>query len=112
MCNFEVMVDGNVWLPEDLLAIIAKYTYGGGNDPSYQGVWGKVLGKELQDWSRQHKRPLIWADEGDSAMLLDPTVDGLAMVDRNGHKSSRFTDTDRQLFKEGWINGTSFECLV
>ena len=46
-CYFEVMADGNVWLPEDLLATIARHTYGGGGDP-WTKVWGKVLGKSCR----------------------------------------------------------------
>eukprot|EP01051_Picozoa_sp_SAG22_P014117 SAG22_NODE_1669_length_3849_cov_3.221333_2_plen_339_part_00 len=106
---FEVMADGNVWLPEDVLAMIAIHSNGPNQE---QSVWGTVLGKKLQDWNRQHKRPLIWADGDDTAMLLDPTVDGLATVDRNGNKTSRFTDKDRRLFVEGWANGQGFGWLV
>eukprot|EP01043_Picozoa_sp_COSAG02_P027027 COSAG02_NODE_1576_length_11868_cov_82.967117_1_plen_1282_part_00 len=121
---FEVMADGNVWLPEDVLAMIAVHS----NKSRYtwierKNVWGTVLGKQLQDWNRQHKRPLIWVDGEDAVkspfqdsthavMLLDPTVDGLAKVDRNGSKTSRFTDKDRQLFAQGWANGKGFGWLA
>ena len=73
---------------------------------------GQGARQELQDWNRKHKRPLIWADGDDTAMLLDPTVDGLAAVDRNGTRTSRFTDNDRQLFKNGWTSGHDFAWLA
>lgn len=94
---FEVMADGNVWLPEDLLTAIAKYS----SDPYSKapGLWGTALGERLQKWMRAHKRPLIWADGENSAMLLDPVVDSLSGGGSNG---SRFSEQDRQLFTTAW----------
>ena len=69
---FEVMTS-NIWLPEDLLAGIAKYT----SEPGPQGtpgLWGTALGQELRLWFAAQGRPLIWADRMDGAMLLDPLV--------------------------------------
>ena len=48
MTYFEVMTS-NIWLPEDLLAGIAKYT----SEPGAQGapgLWGTALGQELRLW--------------------------------------------------------------
>lgn len=72
---FEVMLNGNMLLPEDLLTGIAKYS----DDPVSKapGLWGKPLGAELGEWMRAHNRPLIWADYETSAMLLDPNVGSL-----------------------------------
>eukprot|EP01052_Picozoa_sp_SAG31_P034481 SAG31_NODE_4035_length_3645_cov_1.508460_2_plen_982_part_00 len=75
LAYFEVMTD-NIWLPEDLLAGIAKYA----NEPDQPGqygapgLWGTELGQQLRMWSSRHCRPLIWADREDGPMLLDPFV--------------------------------------
>ena len=72
MTYFEVMTS-NIWLPEDLLAGIAKYT----SEPGAQGtpgLWGTALGQELRLWFAAQGRPLIWADRMDGPMLLDPLV--------------------------------------
>jgi hypothetical protein len=66
---FEVMTSG-IWLPEDLLTGIAKYSSGDGAP----GVWGTELGMNLRQWYADNKRPLLWADRSDGPMLLDPLV--------------------------------------
>ena len=62
-----------IWLPEDLLTGIAKYSneFSGGNAP---GLWGTELGSQLRQWYAEHQRPLLWADRQDGPMLLDPLV--------------------------------------
>ena len=57
------------WLPESLLYVVAKYS----------DLWGTALGASLQQWMYQNRRPLLWADGDDSAMLIDPTVGQLAL---------------------------------
>jgi len=101
---FEVMANGNVWLPEDLLYSIAQFanstiTYGG-----HAGLFGTPLGDQLRDFSVKNKRPLVWANGGIAGvggMLIDPVVGNIA--------GGRITEQDRQLFKtwtrvdeQGW----------
>jgi hypothetical protein len=69
---FEVMTS-NIWLPEDILAGIAKFASEGG-DHGTPGLWGTELGQQLRRWCARHGRPLIWADRQDGPMLLDPLV--------------------------------------
>ena len=109
---FEVMVSGNVLLPEDLDFIIAEYS---GNAPGQQspglgppGLWGTPLGDRLRNWLREHNRPLIWSDSLDGPMLIDPLVGAI------GGASYRITQADRDLFQKDrnpWAAG-SFEELA
>ena len=56
------------------------------------------MGARLREWSKAHRRPLVWVNppsqNSDSAMLLDPLVDGVA--------GGRVTAADVALFKEYW----------
>jgi Cys-rich protein (TIGR01571 family) len=69
---FEVM-SNNIWLPEDLLTGIAKYANEPG-DFGTPGLWGTDLGQQLRMWYIAKGRPLIWGDQQDGPMLLDPLV--------------------------------------
>ena len=69
---------GNVWLPEDMHMIIVEFS---GNSFGQQfssmgppGLWGSALCETLRDWMREHRRPLIWSDNIDGPMLIDPLV--------------------------------------
>ena len=60
---YEVMLDGNALLPEDLSAIIAKYSNsvtGGVQSTGAPGLWGTKLGAHLRDWMITHKRPILF----------------------------------------------------
>jgi len=76
---YEIMVAGNVWLPEDLLYGLVKHS-----DVDYytglrhMGLWGSVAGSKLRAFLKGNGRPLIWADADDSEMLIDPTVGHIA----------------------------------
>ena len=54
---FELEWFGNVWLPEDVLYILVKFSPVDGAP----GVWGTPIGKTLEDFMRTHRRPLLWA---------------------------------------------------
>lgn len=61
------------------------------------GLWGTELGERLREWLKQRRRPLIWSDGIDGAMLIDPIVDGIAPLTEGG--KSRFSAADRALFR-------------
>jgi len=46
---FEVMT-ANIWLPEDILTGIAKYSNGNSGSDNTPGLWGTQLGTELRQW--------------------------------------------------------------
>jgi hypothetical protein len=103
---YEVMLDGNALLPEDLSAIIAKYSNsvtGGVQSTGAPGLWGTKLGAHLRDWMVTHKRPLIWADRIDGPMLIDPIV--ARGVGFGFSAWYRVTAADRALFESAWAAG-------
>jgi hypothetical protein len=61
---FEIEFSANAWLPEALLYITVKY----------YDIFSTDNGRWIQDWMKRNKRPLIWADNDTSGMLLDPYV--------------------------------------
>ena len=72
---YEIMVAGNVWLPEDVLYGLAKHSDMDCNtDVRHMGQWGTAAGGQLRAFMQAAGRPLIWADSDDSEMLIDPTV--------------------------------------
>ena len=124
---FEVMAD-NVWLPEDLLAILMPYNdvwmqqndqAGHGAvycDPNgknhaehpcfpYGSPRGQPLGDALRNWTRAQERPLIWGGQEwipEPRMILDPYVlDGLSW---SGHGA--ITEEERATFERLWLQGT------
>ena len=71
---FEIGWSGNAWFPESLMYII----------PKFSDIWGTSDGVFLQQWCKQNRRPLVWADGDNSGMLLDPFVNSL---DYEGNQS-------------------------
>ena len=99
---YEVMVSGNVWLPEDLLYSIAQFV------PTNMVIFGTAAAGELRAFMSTGKRPLVWSNgyySGAGEMLLDPIVGNIA--------GDRITDHDVQLFQT-WTNvsAVSWELLV
>lgn len=92
---FEVMTNG-IWLPEDLLTGIAKYSNGDGNVDA-PGVWGTELGMNLRQWYADNQRPLLWADRPDGPMLLDPLV-----ISKLTGFSHRVKLADIEVFEVAW----------
>jgi hypothetical protein len=90
---------GALRLPEELLYMIMKFSTSGGGT----GYWGKTLGKETQDFMREHRRPLIWGDTEDGGMIIDPTVGNI--------DGGRITAADVALFKSKWSPTSSFASL-
>ena len=95
------------WLPEDLLCILAEYDAEFHCPPNHQcsespdsgggfmyGLRGQPQGRELRDWARKHRRPLVWSKHATDDMILDPVVGGFS--------GSTITDADRQLFERHW----------
>ncbi len=126
---FEVMTNGNVWLPEDLMQVQAKYSTdrkSGGGATGAEGLWGTESGEELRRWLVEHRRPLVWADRPDGPMLIDPVVasqlwpggTGLRWQLPAGYNFShgaKITITDFRLFESGWGKAAwnhSFDELV
>jgi len=97
---YEIMVAGNVWLPEDLLYGIAKPSnvYGWDKEVRHEGLWGKPAGSKLRDFLSKSQRPLIWSDEDDGIMLIDPKVGGIAGGRISGH--------DIAVWEDFWQNST------
>ena len=110
MSYFEIM-STHAWLPEDLLCIVAEYDAEprcpannpqcASDSPSFfteggymYGLRGQPQGRELRNWARKHRRPLIWSKQGTDNMILDPVVGGFSGV--------RVTDADRQMFERHW----------
>jgi hypothetical protein len=92
---YEIMVAGNVWLPEDLLYGIAKHSdVDYENAVRHMGQWGNAAGSELRAFLRQTGRPLLWADDDDSEMLIDPTVGHIA--------GGRITAADVAAWESSW----------
>ena len=50
---------GNIWLPENLLYVTAKFS----------GFWNSWRGIDLRNWAIANRRPLLWADDDDSGMV-------------------------------------------
>lgn len=109
------------WLPEDLLCIIVEYDAEFHCPPNHQcsmnpdsgggfmyGLRGQSQGRELRNWARKHRRPLVWSKHATDDMILDPYVGGFS-----GHT---ITDADRQLFERHWSappwEGPNFEQLA
>lgn len=94
---YEVMTAGNVLLPEDLLYMVVRFSdskdYSGFH---HNGLWGTAQGAHLRAWMRANRRPLLWADDEFSALLIDPWVGASLLVGR------RITDSDVQLFDRFW----------
>ena len=106
MSYFETM-STHPWLPEDLLCIVAEYDAEPrcpANNPQcarwgrdgwfLYGLRGQPQGRELRNWARKHRRPLIWSKQGTDDMILDPVVGGFS--------GGRVTDADRQMFERRW----------
>ena len=73
--HYEIMVAGNVWLPEDMLYGLAKHSDMDCNTGvRHVGQWGTAAGAQLRAFLQAAGRPLIWADSDDSEMLIDLTV--------------------------------------
>jgi hypothetical protein len=68
MVYTEVEIAASCWLPEGLLYIV----------PLFSKMWAKPEGLWLQQWSVTNKRPVVWADDTDSGMVLDPLVGQVA----------------------------------
>lgn len=117
---FEVMTNGNVWLPEDLIQVQAKYS----SDPPQksggtgaEGMFGTKLGDQLRAWLAKHQRPLVWADRLDGPMLLDPIVaHQLGAAGYGFSHSTKITNDDIEMFRRAWADqpawNHSFDALV
>ena len=93
---YEVMAIGNVLLPEDLSYLMLKFsnitsTYA---PEKSIGVWGTILGGETQVKMKSAGRPIIWANELNTKMIIDPVVNGLA--------NNKITEDDVANFKKHW----------
>jgi Cys-rich protein (TIGR01571 family) len=112
---FEVMTS-NVWLPEDMTTAIAKYSSGpdfifnGRGAAGAPGLWGTTLGTKLRQWMATNGRPLLWADDADGPMLLDPLV-AKQLGGAGGANTTQqvefshnqnITAADLQLFETAW----------
>ena len=107
---FEVMTNGNVWLPEDLVQVNAKFASEIGNQA--MGLFGTKLGDELRMWMTRNNRPVIWVDSLNSSMLIDPEV---ASKISGFSGRGKITEDDRKLFSEAWsrpVWNASFEGLA
>lgn len=117
---FEVMTNGNVWLPEDLQQMQAKYSsdppQGSGGGDGAEGIFGTQLGADLRVWLANHQRPLVWADRLDGPMLLDPIVASHLGVGGYGFShADKITAEDVALFRRAWEQPAwnhSFDALV
>ena len=102
---YEIMVAGNVWLPEDMLYGLAKHSdvdyYTG--TVRHMGQWGNAAGTQLRAFLKEAGRPLIWADSDDSEMLIDPTVGNIA--------GGRITDADIAAWEALWVSLTDLTPL-
>jgi Cys-rich protein (TIGR01571 family) len=122
---FEVM-STNVWLPEDLLAILMPYDdvwmqqLAGPDKPAnycdpskmtahpcfpYGSPRGQTLGDALRNWTRANNRPLIWGGtekDPEPRMILDPYV----LVRVNGNSYNRVTQDDIAAFERFWSQGS------
>ena len=59
-------------------------------------LWGNELGVTLRQFMRRSGRPLVWADDESSAMLLDPlTAQGCL-------QGINITQADLDLFDHSW----------
>jgi len=96
---FEAQWMGNAWLPEALLYIIGKFSTNGGGSK----MWYTTLGSKLQNWLRDHGRPLIWADGDDSGMVIDAYVGNIYSVPISAN--------DMTDFLSHWHSGASFPDL-
>ena len=112
MSYFETM-STHPWLPEDLLCIVVEYDAEFYCPPNHQcsespdsgggfmyGLRGQPQGRELRDWARKHRRPLVWSKQGTDDMILDPMVGGFSTM--RGFSGGQVTDADRQLFERHW----------
>jgi len=102
---YEIMVAGNVWLPEDMLYGLAKHSdvdyYTG--TVRHMGQWGNAAGTQLRAFLKEAGRPLIWADSDDSEMLIDPTVGNIA--------GGRITAADIAVWEALWVSLTDLTPL-
>jgi hypothetical protein len=57
-------LSATAWLPEALLYVTVKYW----------DLFATDNGQWIRDWMKDNKRPLVWADDDTSGMLLDPYV--------------------------------------
>lgn len=96
---FEYDHYGALRLPEDLLYLALKFSTAG----SAVGFWGKPLGKQVQDFLRVNKRPMIWGDTEDGGMVIDPTVGNI--------EGNRITPEDVKQFQNQWSQGITFKQL-
>lgn len=124
---YEVMSVGNVWLPEDLLCGLAKFSNGvSTHAPSslrHSGLWGTstgvhaagacthtssscaptchVVGAALRKFLKRAGRPLVWADGGaaDGVTLIDPVVGGIAGM--------RTAQQDIAVWEAFWANASA-----
>eukprot|EP01060_Flectonema_neradi_P026584 TRINITY_DN3569_c0_g1_i1.p1 TRINITY_DN3569_c0_g1~~TRINITY_DN3569_c0_g1_i1.p1 ORF type:complete len:388 (+),score=52.69 TRINITY_DN3569_c0_g1_i1:498-1661(+) len=93
---YEIMTIGNVLIPDDLLYVMLKFdnvTYTYAPDKEI-GLWGTRLGAETQARMKQMGRPIIWADELNTKMIIDPVANGLA--------NSKITANDVTNFMKHW----------
>merc|ERR1719476_1291447 len=58
------------------------------------GLWGTTLGSLPRDFHIKGGRPLVWSDDDDSEMLIDPTVGAIA--------GGRITSADVALWEAAW----------
>ena len=60
------------------------------------------LGGRLREWMAEHHRPLLWSDQVDGPMMLDPIV--ASQIPGFSH-SGLITAKDKALFEQAWVAG-------